>query len=184
MRGMLFLLASIPLATCPFAAFVVAQQPATAPANESRTPVTLRSPHSIGPDLAVPLCPEHFHDSLAGDGIAVPMKKGVTPASIKTTVPALITQQAIDAGGTAHIGNFNVVIGVTVDTKGLPHDVCIAKSSGYGLDASAAKAVEKYLFVPAKKNGRPVKSRVPVEVRFVTQNPPSMGTPRSGEPAK
>lgn len=184
MRRMLYLLASISLVSCPLAKCVAAQRPATAPANESRTPVTLRSPHSIGADLAVPLCPEHFSDGFAHDGFATQNKKGITPVSVKTSVPALVTQEAIEAGGVMHIGNFSVVVGATVDTKGLPHDVCIEKSSGYGLDASAAKAVGQYVFVPAKKDGRPIKSRVPVEVRFVTQNPPPMGTPRSGEPLK
>ena len=34
------------------------------------------------------------------------------------------------------------------------------------------------------KNGRPVKSRVPIEVRFVTPTPPPIGVPRTGEPPK
>lgn len=184
MRRMPCLLASISLLACLLAMYAAAQQPATAPANESTTPATIRSPHSIGADLAVPLCPEHFSDGLAHDGIATQNEKGITPASAKTTVPALMTQQAVEAGGLTHVGNFSVVVGAIVDTKGLPHDVCLEKSSGYGLDASAAKAVGQYTFIPAKRDGRPVKSRVPVEVRFVAQNPPPMGAPRSGEPLK
>jgi len=179
MRRTLLLFTSAALAMC-----VVAQQPSTSPADESRTPVAVRSPNSIGSDLAVPLCPQHFHDSLARNGVAAPNERGVTPASIKNTVPAQMTQQAIDAAGKTHIGNFTVVVNVLVDTKGLPHDLCLQKSSGYGLDASAASAVGQYRFDPAKKNGRHVKSRLAVAVRFLTENPPPIGVPRSGEPPK
>ena len=170
MRRVFRLFALIPIATC-----IVAQQPATSPDNESRTPVTVRSPHSIGSDLAVPLCPEKFHEGLAHGGAAAPDAKGLAPAGIKTTVPALITQQAIDAAGQSHIGNFNVIVNVSVDEKGQPHDPCLQKSSGYGLDANAAAAVAQYRFDPAMKNGKPVTSRLPVEVRFITPNPPRMG---------
>ena len=93
-----------------------------------------------------------------------------------------MTQQAIDGAGKTHIGNFNVIVNVVVDKKGVPHDLCLQKSSGYGLDASAAAAVRQYRFDPAKKDGGPVKSRVPVEVRFVTPSPPPTGVPRTGEP--
>jgi len=105
MRRMLLLFASTGLAAC-----VVAQQPATSPANESREPVTVRSTNSIGSDRTVPLCPQHFHDSLARDGVAGRGDHGITPARIKTTVPALMTQQAIEAAGGTHIGNFNVIV--------------------------------------------------------------------------
>ncbi len=179
MGRMLLLFAVVSLATC-----IVAQQPSTSPANESRKPVTVRSLNSIGADLAVPLCPQRFHDSLPRNGIAAQNEKGVTPARIKTTVPAPMTQQAIDGAGKTHIGNFNVIVNVAVDKKGDPYDLCLQKSSGYGLDASAAAAVRQYRFDPAEQNGRPVKSRVPVEVRFVTPNPPPIGVPRTGEPPK
>jgi len=179
MRRMLLLFTVIALVTC-----IVAQQPSTSPANESRMPVTVRSLNSIGSDLAVPLCPQRFHDRLARNGIAAQNETGVTPPRTKTSVPALMTQQAIEGAGKTHIGNFSVIVNVVVDKKGIPHDLCLRKSSGYGLDASAAAAVEQYRFDPAKENGRPVKSRVPVEVRFVTPVPPPIGTPRTGVPPK
>ena len=82
MSRMLLLFAVVPLATC-----IVAQQPSTSPANESRMPVTVRSLNSIGADLAVPLCPQRFHDRLARNGIAAQNEKGVTPARIRPPCP-------------------------------------------------------------------------------------------------
>jgi TonB family protein len=177
MNRTLLLFALIPLATC-----IVAQQASTSPANESRAPSAVRSPDSSDTDLTVPLCPAHFHDSLSVNDIAGPRDKHITWPKVRTTVPALLTQQAIDGAGKTHIGNFNVIVNVVVDTKGLPRDLCLQKSSGYGLDASAEAAVVRYRFDPAEKNGKPVKSRIPVEVRFLTPNPPPLGTPRTGKP--
>lgn len=158
------------LTLCSMAAWP--QQPGTAPASESRKPAAVRSPNSIAGDLKVPLCPARFHDSLAGNHIAGPHEPGVTPPKIAHTVPALITPQAIKAGGRTHIGNFNVIVNAVVDAKGQPSDLCLQKSSGYGLDAAAASAVAQYRFDAAIKDGHPVSMRLPIEVRFVTETPP------------
>lgn len=166
------------------AGWATAQKPATAPANEPRSVRTVRSINSIGPDLKVPLCPSRFHDSLSTNGIAGPDDRNVTRPRVKTTVPALTTEQAIENSGKAHIGNYNVIVSVVVDTKGIPHDLCLQKSSGFGLDASAAAAVAQYRFEPAEKDGKPVKMRVPVEVRFQSPTPTPMGTAAAGEPPK
>lgn len=160
------------------------QKPATSPANEPRLVRTVRSRHSVGADLKVPLCPSEFHDSLQSDGIAGARDKDVTLPQVKKSVPALITQQAIKGAGTTHIGNYLVIVNVVVNTKGIPSHLCLQKSSGYGLDASAANAVSDYRFDPAKENGKPVRIRVPVEVRFVAPTPTAMGEPHTGLPPK
>ncbi len=159
-----------------------AQQPVqpapTAPANESRRPTTVRSPNSTGADLAVPLCESRFHDSLARNGIANAHEARVTPPQIKNKVPAQITREAINAGSTTHITNYLVVMDVVVDTEGNPTQACLAQSSGYGLDASAATAVEQYRWEPATRSGRPVKMRTPVHFQFVNPLPPPMSPTR------
>lgn len=154
-------------------------QPApTAPANESRRPTTVRSPNSTGADLAVPLCESRFHDSLARNGIANAHEARVTPPKIKHKVPAQITREAISAGSTTHITNYLVVMDVVVDTDGHPTESCLAQSSGYGLDASAASAVQQYRWEPAMRSGRPVKMRTPVHFQFVNPLPPPMSPTR------
>lgn len=145
------------------------RKPATAPANETRFPAPVRSVHSLGKDWEVPMCPSHFRDSLAGNGIAGPHDTGVTRPTIRESAPAEITQQAIAASGKTHIGNYIVIVNVVVGTTGIPTDLCLQKSSGYGLDAASASAVSRYRFHAARKNGKPVRMRIPVEVRF--ENP-------------
>lgn len=152
-------------ATCVGAA-AWAQKPATSPDDESRTPGPVRSIHSMGKDFIVPMCPSRFHDSLRGNGIAGPHDQGVTRPTVSKAYPAAITQQAIAASGKTHIGNYIVIVNVVVSTKGVPTALCLQKSSGYGLDAATAAAVPQYRFHPAEKNGKPVRIRVPVEVRF------------------
>lgn len=144
----------------------------TAPANESRRPTAVRSPNSTGADLAVPLCESPFHDSLARNGIANAHEARVTPPQIKDKIPAQITREAINAGSTTHITNYLVIMDVVVDTEGHPTQACLAQSSGYGLDASAATAVEQYRWEPATRSGRPVKMRTPVHFQFVNPLPP------------
>lgn len=163
------------------AGFTFGQEPATSPANESRQVRSVRSPNAMGADLRVPLC-QHFHDSLLRNGIAGPDDRDVTPPKLKTTVPARMTIEAIRDSQRTHIGNFSVIVDVVVDEKGVPQDPCLAKSTGYGLDGSAAAAVVQYRFDPAKKNGKPVRMRVPVEVHFVNPTPTPKGTPLPGTP--
>lgn len=159
----------------PFCA--AAQKPATSPANEPRAVRTVRSVNSMGADFNVPLCPASFHDSLSTNGIAGAHEAGVTAPRTKKAYPAKMTQAAVAGSMKMHTGNYLVIVNVVVSRKGVPGDLCLQKSSGYGLDASAATAVEQYRFDPATKDGKPVRMRVPVEVRFVTPTPTPMGTP-------
>jgi len=60
----------------------------------------------------------------------------------------------------------NSVIGLTVDANGMPQDLCLLKSLGYGLDQQAALAVRQYRFKPATRDGQPVAVRINVMVHF------------------
>ena len=159
------------------AAAALTQNAPTSPANETRHPAPVRSPYSHAADLMAPLCPVHFHDSLRANGIAGPHDAGVTPPKAIKEVPAKITQDAVRTAGKTHIGNYHVIVNIVVNKKGDPTQLCLEKSAGYGLDASAAAAVEQYRFHPATKDGKPEPMRMAVEVPFVTPNPPE--APRS-----
>ncbi len=149
------------------------------PANESRRPITVRSPNSTGADLAVPLCASRFHDSLAKNGIANAHEFGVVQPRLIKKVPAQITREAVNAGASAHITNYLVIMDVVVDAEGHPEQPCIANSSGYGLDAASAAALEQYRWKPARRNGKAVAMRIPVHFEFVNPLPPPMSPARS-----
>jgi periplasmic protein TonB len=59
-----------------------------------------------------------------------------------------------------------VVVSIVVDTDGLPKNIKITRSLGMGLDEEAIKAVKKWRFKPAIKDGKPVAVQVNVEVNF------------------
>jgi len=53
-----------------------------------------------------------------------------------------------------------------VGADGIPRDIRIAKPAGMGLDEQAVKAVQRWRFDPAKKDGNPVAVQINVEVNF------------------
>lgn len=59
-----------------------------------------------------------------------------------------------------------VIVSALVTVDGLPTDVRIEKSLGYGLDEKAVESVSQYRFKPAIKDGVPVTARITVEVNF------------------
>lgn len=59
-----------------------------------------------------------------------------------------------------------VVLGIVVGRDGVPCDIHILRSVGMGLDEEAMKAVTKWRFDPALKNGQAVAVKINVEVTF------------------
>jgi protein TonB len=53
-----------------------------------------------------------------------------------------------------------------VDAAGRPRDIRIVHGLGFGLDAKAMEAVQKWRFDPALKDGKPVTVQISVEVEF------------------
>jgi len=58
------------------------------------------------------------------------------------------------------------VVGVIVDSKGLPQDVHVVQSAGKDFDASAMRAVRQYRFTPGNHEGRPVAVAISIRVNF------------------
>lgn len=59
-----------------------------------------------------------------------------------------------------------VTVSLTVDEHGRALDLRVVKGLGYGLDEEALKAVAKWRFAPATRNGEPVSSAMVVKVDF------------------
>jgi len=53
-----------------------------------------------------------------------------------------------------------------VGADGLPRDIRVTKSLGYGLDQKAIEAVSKWRFRPGQKDGQAVDIRATIEVNF------------------
>jgi TonB family protein len=129
-------------------------------------PAVERAERPTKADLAVPLCPAAFEDGLEKDGIAFRGENGVTPPKPLYMPPGEMTKEAFGVVGAHGAYFFDVVVNGIVDVNGVVQNVCISRSEGLGLDASAAGNVRNYRFEPATKEGKPVPFRVKVEVTF------------------
>jgi hypothetical protein len=144
------------------------QAPAPKPDQPAPAPI-VRDPHSTKADLAVPLCPATFDDSLATDGIIGRGTEGVgvTPPKPKHMADARLTDEAVrEIRQNHHAPEFESVVGLVVGVDGKARDICLAHSAGYGLDVSAAAAIQDYRFAPAIKDGKPVAVRVTIQINF------------------
>ena len=63
-----------------------------------------------------------------------------------------------------------VVLLVTIDTKGKVVAVKVIKGLGYGLDEAAIKAAEKWLYEPATLDGTPIRSKKRQKVQFILED--------------
>jgi TonB family protein len=58
------------------------------------------------------------------------------------------------------------IVGLIVDTKGMPQAICVHKEVGHGLDRKAVEAVAKFRFKPATRDGNPVPVHMTVQITF------------------
>jgi TonB family protein len=121
---------------------------------------------------APPSCPAHFDDSLETNGIASDFRHGVTAPRATKQPEAELTNEARSV---AHdeIARHQVkvwqsvsVVSLIVGEDGIPSDICVQRSAGYGLDAQAVKTAAQYRFEPATSNGKPVRARVGISISF------------------
>lgn len=59
-----------------------------------------------------------------------------------------------------------VLIGLTVNSRGLPVNVHVVRSVDRDIDQSAMEAVRQWRFEPARKGDKPVAVRLTIEIRF------------------
>jgi hypothetical protein len=153
-------------------AVCVGQQGTSAiPTQSESAEAPVRDPHSTPADFAVPLCPAKFDGSLETNGIA----GHVTPPKIIHSAEAGLTNEVREATGKANKIGFvgDSLASLVVDEHGNPQNLCLRKTSGYGLDANAANAVRRYTFKPATKDGKPVPGRIVIEINhnYYSPNP-------------
>jgi periplasmic protein TonB len=61
-----------------------------------------------------------------------------------------------------------VEVSLIVDGEGVTHDIAVSRSLSPAFDAAATKAVSKWKFSPATRNGKPISMRIAVHVEFHT----------------
>jgi protein TonB len=63
-----------------------------------------------------------------------------------------------------------VLLRVTIDEQGRPHEIEVLQKAGFGFDEEAVKAVKDSSFVPAKRDGKPLACRALLPIRFVLKS--------------
>jgi TonB family protein len=95
---------------------------------------------------------------------ANPLKGGgalVAPVAIKTVNPQYPSEGFLQKGQ-----NAIVLVKLIVDSDGMPQNVAIERSAGEKFDKSALDVVRKYRFRPATRDGKPISSKVVIQVAF------------------
>lgn len=84
------------------------------------------------------------------------------------TAPRVLFQQDPVFDQEARAAGFAgvVTLQLVVSQKGVPTNIRVAGPLGYGLDAKAVEAVQRWRFEPSKKDGEPVPVEIAVEVEF------------------
>src|SRR5258706_9468238 len=98
---------------------------------------------------------------LCGPVRAEPADEAVVPPSVVTHVDAVYPESAL-----AERKHGDVVLAVTVDVDGHVSKIDVLQSGGPALDEAAIVAAREWTFVPAKRGGRPVASRIRVPFHF------------------
>lgn len=95
-----------------------------------------------------------------GDGVETP-GNGVS-------APVLLYAPTSEFSDEARRNKYQGVcmIAIIVDAQGIPRNPVVVRPLGEGLDEKALEAIPHYKFKPGMKNGRPVATRVVVEVNF------------------
>jgi TonB family protein len=86
---------------------------------------------------------------------------GAKPAVAIHTVPAQFSAQA-----SAEHFQSAVIVSMIVNEDGLPTDIRLVRGAGHGLDENALDSVSHYRFQPATLDGKPIATRVTVEIDF------------------
>ena len=125
-------------------------------------PAASPAPHGLQP------CPEKFDD---GVEILKETRPGVIAPKATKTQPAKLTREARETAKKQHGTPFDAVsvFSLVVNVEGEPESVCLKTPAGYGLDNEAFKAIARYRFDPATKEGVPFPARIFMEINFKIQ---------------
>ncbi len=146
--------------------------------NDASNQLTPAAPSS-GADTQSPTN-QQVSDKWASDnGGAYRVGGGVSPPRVIHDPDPYYSEKARRA---YHQGT--VVLWLIVGTDGKPHGIRVQRSLGMGLDEEAVKAVEKWRFQPATKDGHPVPVMINVEVNFRLYDSLSPYPESAGEPPR
>lgn len=141
------------------------QQSSPEPRVDPKTGLTYSVPAAGNGTHGLQPCPDKFDDKIE---ILKETRTGVIPPKATKTQPAKFTREAREAVKKEHKLPFDAVsvFSLVVSVDGAPESVCLKAAAGYGLDNEAFKALVRYRFDPATKEGIPFPARIFMEINF------------------
>jgi protein TonB len=91
-------------------------------------------------------------------------EKSEPPVPVRTVAPEIPVQFSRNGGSGL------VTVSFMVDEKGQVQEASVEKSSHPDLNEPALKAIRKWRFKPAKKDGTPVAVRVSIPIKFEVES--------------
>jgi hypothetical protein len=119
----------------------------------------------------VPSCPAEMNPRSLPEGVYRVEGNVLPPVTLKdpeATFSDEARKYARSIMKQRHLKRFEAksLVGFTVDTNGLPQNICVLKELGHGFDRRAFDSATAYRFKPATLNGKPVPVRIAVEMTF------------------
>jgi hypothetical protein len=142
------------------------------------TPVIDQSTSGQGSTLSstltadgVSICSEEFKSQSVPEGV-YRMGSGVLPPTLTKAPKATFSDESRKYASSVmkaqHLKRFEAksLVGLTVDTNGLPQHICVFNELGHGFDRRAFDAVSESRFQPATRDGKAVPVPLTIEVTF------------------
>jgi TonB family protein len=106
-------------------------------------------------------------------GAQIPLRDGIYRVGGDVKPPKAIYDPDPEYSDEARRAKYQacVVLWLVVDAEGSPQQIRVQRAAGMGLDEQASKAVQRWRFQPATKNGQPVPVMANVEVYFSLDGP-------------
>lgn len=98
--------------------------------------------------------------------LALPAEGQLSQAGGSRTPPVVLKQVNPKYPHGKSSKESEVLVGLEVDTEGMPQNVHVITSGGDGFDQAAIDAVQQYRFQPATVDGKPIRIQMKIKVNF------------------
>jgi TonB family protein len=135
-------------------------------------------PFNLSPDELLQLKAAHVSNSvieamMPPSSAPIPFRDGIYRVGGDVKPPKAIYDPNPEYSDEARRAKYqaSVILEVVVDAEGQPQKMRIQRAAGMGLEEQASKAVQRWRFQPATKNGQPVPVMANVEMYFSLDGP-------------
>lgn len=148
--------------------------PAAVPTVQALLPITMINQAAMLPLVRYIRLPDHVSTDqgrgATGESLGRSRRGEAGARTAVFQAPKILSQQSAEVSEEARRAKVcgTVLLNLIVGPDGIPTNVKVERSLGYGLDENAVRAVRTWRFQPGTKNGQPVAVSAQVEVKYHT----------------